>query len=510
MKRHQNRYVIFAVGVFACWLCASCVTVKRNNKNIYALWTETELQKDVDFLHKKLQKLHPNLYWYISKEALDYKFDSLKSTLTTPMTSNEFYYRISPVLASIRQGHNMIVPLVEKIPRKELKLYKGKGTNPLLQFKYELFDEKLYIVKNNSADTTIRIGAEIVAINGITPQEIYKNHLPSFASDGYNKTHFPHLFANSFSVFYQFQNVKPLLDSVLYRLKYNDTITEHWVCQTKKDTAENLSFWKKLTTDTTDKKRLTYLETDSSIALMSIPRFSEIVQFSFYKKSFEQLKNANTQTLIIDLRDNPGGAVRDIRELFSYLTDTSFYLMDKAEVTSRTSLLQPNDVFKNKSVVGSVLAVIFYPFKLISMGVTFSKVSQEEDGKYYYSLNGTKLKPHNPSYFKGDVYVLINGGSFSASSVISSNLHGSKRAVFVGEETGGAYNGCVAGTFYKYTLPKSKLKGKFGLITTKPFYQTEADGRGVMPDIEVIPTIEDRIAGTDPELNAILELLRGR
>jgi C-terminal processing protease CtpA/Prc len=48
----------------------------------------------------------------------------------------------------------------------------------------------------------------------------------------------------------------------------------------------------------------------------------------------------------------------------------------------------------------------------------------------------------SPNAFKGKIYVMINGGSFSASSLISSNLK-LKRVTFVGEETGGAFNGTV-------------------------------------------------------------------
>jgi C-terminal processing protease CtpA/Prc len=43
---------------------------------------------------------------------------------------------------------------------------------------------------------------------------------------------------------------------------------------------------------------------------------------------------------------------------------------------------------------------------------------------------------------KEKIYVMINGGSFSASSLISSNLK-TPKVTFVGEETGGAFNGTV-------------------------------------------------------------------
>ena len=101
--------------------------------------------------------------------------------------------------------------------------------------------------------------------------------------------------------------------------------------------------------------------------------------------------------------------------------------------------------------------------------------------------------------------MLINGGCFSATCLLSSNLSGSKRATFVGEETGGSYNGCVAGILPVSTLPASKLGVRYGLMNIKTHYISEKDGRGIFPDITITPTIQDRINGTDPELNYIMK-----
>jgi hypothetical protein len=56
--------------------------MKEHDKHINNLISEKELKADVDFIYKKLQRLQPKLYWYISKNELDYKFDSLKNTIT--------------------------------------------------------------------------------------------------------------------------------------------------------------------------------------------------------------------------------------------------------------------------------------------------------------------------------------------------------------------------------------------------------------------------------------------
>ena len=115
-----------------------------------------------------------------------------------------------------------------------------------------------------------------------------------------------------------------------------------------------------------------------------------------------------------------------------------------------------------------------------------------------------KLKKANATNFKGKIYVLINGGSFSASSIISSNLKGSKRATFVGEETGGAFNGTVAGKMPLIEMPNSKLNVRMGLMACIPVYKTDVEGHGIYPDQEISPTLDDRIKGNDPEMNWIL------
>ena len=102
------------------------------------------------------------------------------------------------------------------------------------------------------------------------------------------------------------------------------------------------------------------------------------------------------------------------------------------------------------------------------------------------------------------MYVLINGNSFSASSLISTHLKATKRAVFVGEETGGAYNGTVAGIYKIYELPNSKLKIRMGLMHVDTPYKQTPDGYGVKPDVVVTPSLEDLILKKDTELQWIL------
>ena len=141
----------------------------------------------------------------------------------------------------------------------------------------------------------------------------------------------------------------------------------------------------------------------------------------------------------------------------------------------------PVTIFKGGGIIGKTVKLIFSP---LYYSYIFFKVHKNADGNYYYRSN-TKPEKKDENAFGGKLYVMINGGSFSASSIISSNLKGSKRATFVGEETGGAYNGCVAGQMPMIKLPYSKIQMRVGLVAIKPFYSSELDGRGIFPDKEI-------------------------
>ena len=74
----------------------------------------------------------------------------------------------------------------------------------------------------------------------------------------------------------------------------------------------------------------------------------------------------------------------------------------------------------------------------------------------------------------------------------------------MGEETGGAYNGTVAGIYKVYQLPASKLKIRMGLMQIDAPQKQLPDGYGIIPEIKIIPTIEDRKLQKDTELEWVL------
>ena len=430
-------------------LSNGCASVEKYNAQINRVRDVKGLKSDVHYIQQKLEKLHPDLYHYISKKDLEYKFDSLKLSLNTPMTSYDFYFKLSPVIASIKQGHTQIFPLTKKLRPSEKRMADTHGTSPLAQFDFELFDNKLYIVKNNSTDSTIKAGTELVSVNGEKPLTILNKFTNTFSSDGYNTTFLERRLATGFPRYFNYQF--GILDSVNCQLNYRDTLRSVTLQRTER--------LKKIVVIKTIKefleiKRLQHIESakrklfgydpikesyskqlifpvkDSSIALLKISDFVKGSYKKFYKETFQQLNLARTKAIILDLRDNGGGRIAEINTLYSYLADSSFHLFDKSEVTSKTSLWHFG-YYHNKPLWVQPIITVFLPIVALIDAYNFLKTTKDSD-KYYYKLGFTKLKLPNTQRFKGKVYVLINGGCFSASCLLSANLKGSKRATFVG------------------------------------------------------------------------------
>ncbi len=194
-----------------------------------------------------------------------------------------------------------------------------------------------------------------------------------------------------------------------------------------------------------------------STAIMTVKEFIyfPIKEFQdFIKNSFVSLSNKSIRNLLLDLRGNDGGDPANAAEILSYITD-----------------LKP--IYFEEWVPG-------YP----------------------------KLKKPlqvNKPQFRGNLYVLIDGESFSTTGHLLSLIKYHNLGLLVGEESGGSFYCYGCQTDIK--LPQTKIVFSYSTCT----YQTKVAGfssnTGIRPDIKIQPTVEDIITGKDAVMEYILNLL---
>jgi hypothetical protein len=380
-------------------LLTSCISVKKYNEKLEKTIAPEKLRDDVDFAKHKLQQLHPNLYWYISKEKLDFKFDSLKTTLNKPLKPNEFHQKLAPIIAEVREGHLQLYPTAKRLTRKEFKnLEQQKGL--LSQYNFVLEGDRIFVKDNADKIPNMNVGTEILAIKDIPTNKLIQKYRSFVTSDGFNETFHKYILA----------------------LRWPN----------------------------------------------------------YFTAEFGILDRVKIET--------------------QYLVGEEFKFINDIEVTSRTSMFHA-DFFRDIPTVYKPFAALAYPFYLA--GTAFSV--KKKNGKFLLRNNQIfSLKKPKKNHFEGKVYVLINGSSFSASSIIASKLKAEKRAVLVGEETGGANDGTVAGRYATKKLPNSKLYMPIGLMLIQPNIDFTHSKKGVLPDNEIILTTQQILEKKDLEIDWIM------
>ena len=71
-------------------------------------YSSGQLEKDYGIFQNILQESHPGLYWYTSKDSMDYYFSWGKEQIKDSLTEPEFKQVLSYVLAKMDCGHTTV------------------------------------------------------------------------------------------------------------------------------------------------------------------------------------------------------------------------------------------------------------------------------------------------------------------------------------------------------------------------------------------------------------------
>jgi carboxyl-terminal processing protease len=113
--------------------------------------------------------------------------------------------------------------------------------------------------------------------------------------------------------------------------------------------------------------------------------------------------------------------------------------------------------------------------------------------------SGGTLEPSTPHY-TGPLFILTDGGCFSACEDFVVSFKDNHRATIIGERTAGS-----SGQPYEHRFENGMV---FGLSTKREFLPDGSpfEGVGIAPDIEVPIHVEDLASGRDPALEKTLSL----
>ena len=488
------KYILQFLLISLLYSCATSI----KNYNPLKKYPKQQLQEDYSLLRNILEKKHPSLYWYTSKDSMDRYFDGYYNNIEDSMTEVQFGWKIlAPLTQKIHCGHTSFGM------SKAYNLWADNKKFPSFPLILKCWNDTLAVTGNlNRKDSIFKRGVLITSINGISNAAMIQSLFGRMTEDGISDNVNYLRLSNNFP--YYHRNVFGL--SKTYKVQYLDS--------TGTTQTANLSLFE-YPKDSTQKakskppvkisrreRRLLLLSEARSLAVDTLNNTAIITlnTFSmgrglrrFFRQTFSYIKNTGISNLVIDIRSNGGGEINLSTLLTKYVTRVPFKVADTAFAMAKS--LRPFTKYARGRFINN-------------LGLFFL-TKKGEDGHYHFGLWERKTyHPKKVNNYNGNLYVLINGLTFSASALFCNAIKGQPGVTLLGEETGGGWYGNSGIMIPDITLPHTRLRVRLPLFRLVQYKHVAKDGHGVMPDFHIGTNYAALVKGYDYKMQVVREMIK--
>ncbi len=460
------------------------------------------MQRDYGIYEHILEEAHPGLYWYTSKDSMDYYFKRGRQQLNDSLTEQEFRKILTYVTARINCGHTSIRS--SKAYNKYIDTARIFRVFPLSM---KLWNDTVVVAANlQRRDSVLTRGVQIKKINGEPVEHIIDTLFDYLSTDGYNTTHkyqalsnrgffgslYSSLYGYSWRYYIEYVDSTGQLKNTVLPIYFptRDTAARNAVRPVMRIPKPSRKDRKQQQLNAV---RLLKVDTANHTAMMDLGSFGRGYGLrGFFKRSFRVLEKNKIDHLIIDVRGNGGGSVTNSTLISKYLSDHPFKVGDSLYAVAKHKKY-------SRYIKGDFFNRLF---------ITFF-APKRKDGLYHFGyFEKHYFKPKKKNHYDGKVYILTGGNSFSATTLFLSAVNKQENVVVVGEETGGGAYGNSAWLIPDVTLPETKVRFRLPLFRLVIDKNVPKNGKGVQPDVFAGPSIEAIRRGADYKVEKAMELIK--
>lgn len=439
---------------------------------------------DLAIIRKSMEEVHPGLNRFGQESGFKNTYDFVRQAIERrdSISSMAFFRMVNPLFVKVKCGHLKFFPPMKDFPF----YYHQENILPLIV----RFDDQMRLLIVKSIDPAFTgnyietiDGRDVASVLTILRANMFVDGDIQASADAQIQQYFSAWYADFIQENASFELVLKDSSGLSKHVTVNGRATDDW--KKLNDTFKDLPA----------KNALTFR--NDSVAYLRIAHFYATSNKAFVKflnESFEAIDQKRVQHLIIDVRGNEGG--NDIlgKELYARIARNEFRYYDHIEVAAR----------RKKDITYRSLA---YIPNFAGLATLFIK--KQKDGRLFWKKH-RNLGNHLPkkNAYKGDVTFLVDGLSYSVTSEFLAVAKSESRGKFIGTESGGAYAGNNSGTFIIFKLPASKFDVGLPVAAyysaVKP---AQIPARGIIPDVQVLPTTTDLLHGEDAVLNFVQQQL---
>ncbi len=481
-------------------LCFLILTDIKAQQNTITLAQQVE---DFKIFVGGLNEGHSGLYYFIDKNTFVRQCDSIQKTFKEKETIENYYLKLRYLITLLNHGHTRI-----NAPTKGNVNYKMAvldSTKLYLPFEFLIINKQLIIKEDCSKEQLFSQYSVVKSINGMSAEDLIQKMAQYIPADGINKSFKYYNLYNYYYFHYLFNLLFPDKKGVgiVLKTKNKRQYVDYYIELLKaRDIEKNYLTKNKKSISSYDKQLEYKPNLPNNTAYLKIGSFYEGFIESlgqkyepFLDSAFADIKAKDLQNLILDLRSNEGGG--DYHKLLlRYLS---------VNPTKQNKRFAPGREFNYTKyaidIPEDLTKFIANPDDFL---VNKTSLELKEDGE-------SKKVPFPKNSFLGKVIVLTNGGTFSASTFVISDLYAerkntNRKILFVGEENGGDIycNTLCAGLSYIIKLPNSSIAVDMPLLCFDELKKEYPKKR--LPDYEVFDKISDLKANQDNVLDFAIKM----
>ena len=457
--------------------------------------TRKEVAEDLELLKTIISRFHS----YARIRDYDYEaaIDSTIDQLPASMTPEALGLLTQRLIAPLGDGHGRVLFLPAYISFDE---------SPI-RFKY--YKDELLVFDNKTDKLLSSRYPFLESVNGVSRANLIKQAM-SITPDG--------------SAAYKIAKSERYLVLLDFLLREENAYNKQLTIKLKNESGKTTTVSRKLiplekgqrpstipervegSVDVSDDDPYDFKILSGNIGYLKIPLMSNPSDLD--EMTEDVMEDAeDTEGLIIDLRDNPGGQRRVLRYLGPYFVDpdgpphianlavlrTEYPITQGGMDLSRRYLYMKGDDHWNTSEYRAIkeFEKTFTP--------KWEPLVNQFGPWHYYVLNGDDAE----YFYDKPVVVLINEFSFSAADVFVGALKGLPNVTLAGTCSSGG-----SGRSQDFYLLNSGIKVK---LCTMASFQPDGnlfDTVGVEPEVELEETLDDILGNSDSQLERAIDLLK--
>ena len=451
-----------------------------------------DARADLRALYSGLESAHFDLFVNRSREDYDALFEQTLATFNQPLSRLELWRSLQAFTAFGNVAHAKI-----DFPTDAYGEYRAQGGKAFPIY-LKIDDGRAYISENYSASEAVSEGDEILAIND-EPIRAWLDRTASYISA--DIPYIAHSLLESGFPMYLWlvtgeretfelrlrKSNSLIMSAQVAALSYDDLLARIEVAPDR------------FTLDYTSREARML---DGSVGYLRPGPFYNVenpeklwdnsAMIEFVDAAFESFIASKASTLVLDLRNNPGGDNSFSDPIIAWVADEPFSFASSFLVRSSNEAAASNQarLDAGPDATGSVSAMYAEAFSSAPRGQTF---------KFEIPI----AQPRKGDQFGGSVYVLVNRNSYSNAVNTAAIFQDYGWGTIVGEPT--ADFATTYGAMESFTLPHTGFKVSFPKAhIIRPSGDTQPGG--VQPDIFISSPIV--ATASDTVLERLLEIIR--